>query len=269
MRLALYRWEQREPAARTIAQLEELGYDDLQLAGDLNRYDPGEVVDALARHGRKVRGGVADMFGDRDLAHPDAGARAQTVAYLCQLVDLVAAVGGLTVTMVPVAIGRVEPVADAATEWSRCVEGMRAVGNHAGERGIRIAVEALNRFETLLIQRADQGLELADAVGLPNVGVCLDTFHMNIEEPDPVAALRLAAPRLFEVHVGETTRGVPGSGQLDWPEILRTVREVGYRGPLTLETVPAPERVPGRSELPSDDDIARAAARSLRAILGS
>ena len=92
----------------------------------------------------------------------------------------------------------------------------------------------------------DKALALAEAVG-PDCGVCLDIFHMNIEEADPMAAIRAAAGRLVNFHVAENNRMAPGLGTLDWPTIIATLQEVGYDGALSAEFCPPLDRTPANA----------------------
>src|SRR5438034_11118 len=88
-----------------------------------------------------------------------------------------------------------------------------------GYESIEIAGEPLNRFETYLFNRAAQALALADAVS-PDCGVCLDAFHLNIEEENMYDAIRLAGKRLFDFHVADNNRFACGLGQLKWKKIV-------------------------------------------------
>ena len=94
---------------------------------------------------------------------------------------------------------------------------------HGKKKGVKIAVEPLNRFETYFFNRAAQALALADAVS-PECGVCLDAFHLNIEEEDMYDAIRLAGKRLFDFHVADNNRFAAGLGQLDWKKIVAHTR---------------------------------------------
>lgn len=106
-----------------------------------------------------------------------------------------------------------------------------------------LALEPLNRFETYFLNRADQALRLAQDVG-PDCGVCLDVFHMNIEEQDMFAAIRKVGKKLVDVHVAENNRLAPGMGNVDWRKFVATLREVGYQGALTMEAVAPVDRTP-------------------------
>jgi sugar phosphate isomerase/epimerase len=124
---------------------------------------------------------------------------------------------------------------------SRSARWLREVYTHSEKAGIRLAIEPLNRFETYLINRGDQALALADEVG-PNCGICLDLFHMNIEESDLLEAFRNGKGRTFDVHIADNNRFAPGMGTLNFSQIVETIKSTGYDGALTLEFVATVDR---------------------------
>ena len=246
-------WMRDEPLEETVSRLARAGYDGIELNGEPARYDAPEVRDCLERHEIEAWGAVTLMEHEgRDMLHPDQYVRVGTETYLRDTIDLIAAIGGRTLCCVPSTIGKTRPLADVDSEWSWCVDALRRLGDHAGERGVRIALEPITRFETYFLNRAEQALRLADDVGLENVGVCLDTYHMNMEEEDPLAAIRAVGDRLFDFHVADSNRMPAGEGTLDWAELLGVVWEVGYDGFLTVEVEPARDHTPLRS-VPEQD----------------
>jgi D-psicose/D-tagatose/L-ribulose 3-epimerase len=110
---------------------------------------------------------------------------------------------------------------------------------------VTLAVEPLNRFETDIANTTLHGLQLVEAVGLKSVGVMLDTFHMNMEDPDIPAAIRAAGPRLAHFQANENNRGFVGSGHIDWAAVARALRDIGYKGPITLEPFRRDDERPG------------------------
>jgi sugar phosphate isomerase/epimerase len=128
---------------------------------------------------------------------------------------------------------------------------------------VRIALEPLNRFETNFLNKHDQALCLADAVG-PDVGVCLDAFHINIEESDPFAAIKKVGKRLNNFHIADNNRRAPGEGTYDWKKLLSTLKEAGYTGFLTTEFVVPMDRSPLAKK--SEDSGTTATAEELKFI---
>jgi sugar phosphate isomerase/epimerase len=258
MRLAGQNWMRPEPVERTIARLAEAGFDALEIGAEPGRHRPDRVRRLLERHGLACWGAVSIMTAGRDLISERADVRRATLRYCLDSVDLVADLGGDVFTVVPAEVGRVTPRAAPATEWAWCRDALRRVADRARARGVRLAVEPLNRFETSFLNRHDQALAMAEAVG-DDVGIALDVFHLNIEERDPLGAIRRAGRRLLDVHVADTNRHPPGRGHWDWAGFVRALKAVRYGGCLTCEVVVPFDRTPRGATRQSDPRTAGAA----------
>ena len=241
--IATHHWMRPEPIRRTIERMQQTGVEGLEVAGELDRLNAAEVRALLKEHGRRCWGAVALTLGERNLAARSMAQREQTVDHMKRVATFAKECGGEILTLVPATVGKLVADATPAEEWAWIVEGVKEVHAHAEKEGICIAIEPINRFETYLINRVDQALALADAVA-PSCGVCLDLFHMNIEEADLHAAIRLARGRIHDVHVADSNRLAPGQGMLDFTAIVKTIREAGYAGALTLEFAAPIDRTP-------------------------
>ncbi|OWY14185.1 D-tagatose 3-epimerase [Thioclava sp. JM3] len=122
-----------------------------------------------------------------------------------------------------------------AARADRTIEGFSQVAPLARSAGVVLAVEALNRFETDILNTTRQAVELVDAVNDPGCQLMLDTFHMNMEDRSIADAIRLAGPRIAHFQANENHRGHPGTGHLDWTAIMRALHQVSYDGPISLE----------------------------------
>jgi len=243
MHIAAHNWMRAESIQRSLQRMRAHGIDSIEIAGEPDQYDTREVRALLKEHGQRCWGAVTLTLGERNLVARDAAQREATVDYMKRVVTMVQELDGEIVSLVPVTVGKVVADGTPEEEWKWLVEGVKEVYHHAERAGVRVAIEPLNRFETYLINRCDQALALADAVG-PNCGVCLDVFHMNIEEADLHAAFRHAKGRIHDVHLADSNRFAPGMGQLDFGAILETLRGVGYDGALSLEFVATVDRTP-------------------------
>jgi sugar phosphate isomerase/epimerase len=115
------------------------------------------------------------------------------------------------------------------------VEGLAAVGAFAAEAGVVVLLEALNRYEDHMVNTLADAAAIARTVGSPGVRVLGDTYHMNIEEADPCAALREAADVLGAVHLSDSNRFEPGAGHVPFADILGTLRDMSFDGVLSVE----------------------------------
>ena len=243
MHLAIHNWMKVEPIDVTVRRLAKYGYKSLEIQGEPYKYDTKAVRKLLVEHGVRCWGSVTLMLDDRNLLAQDEAQRAKSVQYTKDCITMVMELGGEVISVVPSTVGKIVPDSTPENEWAWCVEAMKEVNDHGRKCGVKIGIEPINRFETYFVNRGAQALALAEAVG-PDCGVCLDIFHMNIEEDDPLAAIRAAGDRLVNFHVADNNRMACGMGTLDWPTIVETLREVGYDGALSVEFCPPLDRTP-------------------------
>ncbi|HSB66273.1 MAG TPA: sugar phosphate isomerase/epimerase family protein, partial [Anaerolineales bacterium] len=109
------------------------------------------------------------------------------------------------------------------------------------EWGVRLAFEPLNRYETDLVHTVHEGMELLELVSRANLGLLLDTFHMNIEEPDILEGIQQAGKNILHFHVADSNRWYPGAGHLDFSAILNSLQSTGYTGWISGEFLPLPD----------------------------
>ena len=120
--------------------------------------------------------------------------------------------------------------------WEQSVKSMREIIKTAEDCGVTYCVEAVNRFETCLINTAKEALAYIEEIDSKNIGVLLDTYHMNIEEDSLGDAIRLVGKdRLKSFHTGDNNRRAPGRGHIDWDEVFGALSEIGYTGRIVSE----------------------------------
>jgi D-psicose/D-tagatose/L-ribulose 3-epimerase len=181
----------------------------------------------------------AVMPPTRDLVADDPSIVAATADYLRGCIDVAARVGaGVVGGPIYASVGRtwLLDAGERRKTIARLVTNLAPLAEAAAAQGVVLAMEPLNRFETSLINTVDQALEVVDAVDSPGLGILLDTFHMGIEEKDLAAAIRRAGPRLAHFQASGSDRGAPGNDHLDWPSIAEAIVEVGYGGPICIES---------------------------------
>lgn len=243
MHLSMHNWMRAEPLEVTVRRLAKYGYKSIEIGGEPEVYNTSEVRGLLREHNLRCWGSISLMFTGLDLIQADEAGREKTVQYLKDCVTMVRELDGEVMSVVPSEVGKTAAQTDEETEWNWAVEGLKEVYTHAMKQGIKLALEPLNRFETNFLNRHDQALMLASAVG-PECGVCLDAYHMNQEEADFGAALQAAGDKLFDFHVADNNRMACGQGQLDWHKIVRCLEDIGYDGALTVEFVAPLDRTP-------------------------
>ena len=115
------------------------------------------------------------------------------------------------------------------------VSSMKTLAKRAAEYGITYGIEAVNRFEGVIVNTSKEALYYVNMVDSKNVGILLDTYHMNIEENNIGDAIRTAGNKLVGLHVGENNRTAPGRGHLDWNEIYSALKDVNFSGRIVAE----------------------------------
>lgn len=227
-----------EPLEASFKRLHRFGYDGIELAGEPDQLDRDEIKRLMERYGIGCTSICGIYKPERDLSSSDPAVRARAVNYVKACADLAADVGAAVVIVVPSPVGKSAPGTTVQEEWKNAVSSIREAGEYAASRGIRLAIEALNRFETYLVNKLDTARKLVEEAGVSSVGIMADLFHMNIEERNPCQAIRDIAPHLVHVHIADNTREAAGLGITDFESVLRTLIEVGYQGPLTMEFLP-------------------------------
>lgn len=227
-----------EALARLAPRIREWGFDTIELpVEDLGDWDPGRAADLLGALGLDATV-VLVMGPGRELVAADGRTVAATREYLRGVVDAAAAVGSPVIAGPAYAsVGRTWRVDDRPAAYRELREHLAPVCEYAAERGVTVAVEPLNRYETSLINTVDQALEALE--GLAGCALALDVYHMNIEETDLPAAIGRAAGRIGHVQVSANDRGAPGRDHLDWPALLNALDRAGYTGPVVIESFTA------------------------------
>ncbi|MDH3709508.1 MAG: sugar phosphate isomerase/epimerase [Cyclobacteriaceae bacterium] len=243
MHIAIHNWMRAEPLEQTAARISRQGYHALEIQGAPELYDLSEVRELLKKYNLKCWGSVTLMMEERNLVARDEAQRATSIQYVKDIITMVKELDGHMVSVVPGTVGKIVPDGRPKEEWDWAVEALKDCYEYAETSGVLIGIEPINRFETYFINRGSQALALAEAVG-PNCGVCLDIFHMNLEESDYQQTIRDCRHRLVGFHVADNNRFAPGMGTLNWKEIISTLKEVGYDGALSVEFCPPLDRTP-------------------------
>ncbi|WP_270087721.1 sugar phosphate isomerase/epimerase family protein [Sphingobacterium sp. SYP-B4668] len=243
MELSIHNWMRAETLETTIRRIAGLGYTKLEIAGTPEQYDTKQVRQLLQQYNISCWGSVTLMLGERNLLAKDEAQRARSVQYVKDVVRMVKELEGTMVSVVPGTVGKIVAEARPEEEWQWAVDSLKEIYDYAEESDILLGIEPINRFETYFINRGDQALVLAEAVG-PKCGVCLDSFHMNMEESDIYEAIRRTKGRLVGFHVADNNRMAPGMGHLDWARIVNTLREIGYDEVLSVEFCSPLDRTP-------------------------
>lgn len=238
--LALLSGTFEEKAAKAAA----LGYDGVELmVRDPAGLDWAHVKATLAGVGLEAPQIVTgELFGVDGLCivTPDDDLYRRTTARLHAVIDLAAYLDAPLVNVGRLR-GRLDWMKGVANPWQEAVERFGAVARYAGARGVRIALEPINRYEADYIHSTQDGLRMVADVGEASLGLMLDIFHMNIEDVSIAGSLCEAGPTCWHVHIADSNRLYPGAGHLDFAPIFAALRAMGYTGYVSAELFPRPD----------------------------
>jgi 5-keto-L-gluconate epimerase len=226
-----------------IAKIAGWGYNGVELAiRDPDLVDIGTLESILIDHGLKVPAiGTGQAWGDEGLSFtsPDEDVRYAAVNRIKRQIQLAHRFNALVI------IGLIRGVTPTGQKKAQSMhyltQCLQECLEAASVKGVYLALEPLNRYETDLIHTSEEGLELIQQVGSPNLGLLLDTFHMNIEEAVIEESIRTCGEHVFHFHVADSNRKYPGAGHLNFGSILTALVSTGYKGWVSGEFLPSPD----------------------------
>ena len=216
------------------AKVEGLDFLEIPLM-KLDQFDPKAVLKRKNEVGIDVVTSNVILADEHDITSKNPEFRKNGVEYLKRCVDATAAVEGKCFSGVIYSQYCKATALPTEDDWKWSAEGLRAVAEHARQYGITLGMEPVTRYESNLINTCEQALRLVDMIGLDNVNVHLDSYHMNVEEKSFYEATKLAKGRLCHYHMCECDRGIPGTGHVDWDGIFRALKENDYHGRIGME----------------------------------
>ncbi len=255
-----------------LEKIKDWGYDAFEMCvGQLD-------ADEISRFAAKAESlGLArtalDVYAasDMDIISPDPAMQKKAVDFIKACLSKARDLGS-TVFSGPVfqGLGNTSQAAPTKDEWKRAVELLRGCAEHGQQVGVRLAAEPLNRFEMYLVNTMDQAYQFCKDVDNDYFGILADTHHSNIEEYSVAQSYGKVLDKIFNVHISENNRGIPGEGHAAMPELFETLKKGGYEGHLVVEAFNAnvPEMRPllrlWRPFVDSEDEIAIKALKYMK-----
>lgn len=229
-----------------VKKIKEMGYDILEVAvEDKDLIDWPKLKQMVKDEGLQVT--ISGAFGpDRDISSVDPAVRENGLQYIVDCIRIAEDMSSpIFAGPVYSAVGKTRIVSEEQKKQERdwCIENLVKAGKIAQECGVVVGVEPLNRFETDMVNTADQALSMVKEVSHKNIKISLDTFHCNIEEKNiPDAIRKVGKELLCHVQGNESDRGTPGTGHLDWKGIKEALDDINYEGAMVIETFGAPSK---------------------------
>ncbi len=228
---------------KNLSHIARLGYDGVELAvRDPKLVDPDQLETLLRKYGLSVPAiGTGQAWGEEKLSFTsdNADCRRSAIERIKSHIPLAARFHALIIIGL---IRGITPKGQShAVSLDYLVECLKECAAEAALDGVRLALEPINRYETDLIANVEEGLSLLERVEADNLGLLLDTFHMNIEEAVIEKSIQVCGSHIFHFHVADSNRWYPGAGHLDFKSILSTLQQTGYPGYISGEFLPQPD----------------------------
>ncbi|MHA1377546.1 MAG: sugar phosphate isomerase/epimerase family protein [Candidatus Helarchaeota archaeon] len=244
MKYAISNWIYgEEPLKKAFERLAKFGYDGIEIKGEPEKYEIRELKDLMHSYNIKTASVCGmwpwdphDHMKTRDLANPDLKVRELGIKYAEKALEFGNKLGANCFICVVGGCGKTKKLHEK--EWEYGVESVKKLGKKAIETGVMIAIEPINRYELYLLNNVHEGLKFINDVNSDGVKLMLDTFHMNIEEKDPAQSIRIAGKQLIHLHVGDSNRQSVGRGHIDFKGIIRSLKEINFKGYLAMEPLP-------------------------------
>lgn len=222
-----------------IQKVSELGFDAIEIAvEDPELIDCDFIAKALEENNLKCT--LCGAFGpNRDLTHENESVRKEGMAFIQTCIKLASSLGSALFTgpmYSAVGKARMVPEQQRLKEWDRAVKNLREICLIAEDQGVQLAIEPLNRFETDLVNRSDDVIKMVQDINHPSAKICLDGFHMHIEDGNIKNAILAAKENLVHVQVSESHRGISGTGSFDWVGLKNGLEAIDYNGHIVIES---------------------------------
>lgn len=221
-----------------LERCKRMGFDAVEIIPfDPDNFPAAKVKSVAADLGLTINTGYG-MPERYNIISPDPAVRRAGVEFSKRLIDLSNEAGARVFGgMIYCGWGYLTGRMRTEDEWKWGVENYREIASYAQDSsGLILGIEPVNRFESHFINTAADAVKFIQAVGMPNVKVHLDTFHMIREEDDFGRAVRQTNGHLGYVHACENQRGIPGSGLVPWVQFFTALKQVGYDGCITIES---------------------------------
>lgn len=223
----------REAAELAVPEAARYGLAFVEIALlDPPAVDAGHTRALLEKHGVAAVCSLGLPDDSRPTSNPD-----KAVDFLTMALDKTAAIGAAALSgVIYGSIGERTGKPPTQAEYDKVTSVMEKVAGHARKLGLKLGLEAVNRYENHMLNTADQTVRLIERIGAPNIFAHLDTYHMNIEEKGLANGILRAREHLGYIHLSESDRGVPGTGTVAWDEVFGALAAIGFKGGMALES---------------------------------
>ncbi len=230
-----------EGLAENIIKIKKLGYDGVELAvRSPDKIDIKWLKSYLNDHNIVVPAiGTGQILSEEGLSftNPDIEIRRKAIERVKLHVQLAKELNAQVIIGLARGLINEKLSIDVQEQW--LIEAFTDIALE--DKSVKLVIEPINRYETNNINTVESGLSFIEKTGMDNIGLLLDTFHMNIEEPSITESIHLAKDKCFHFHIADSNRWYPGAGHINFQEIVNTLRDIDYNGFMTAEMLPLPD----------------------------
>ncbi|MGP1507337.1 MAG: D-psicose 3-epimerase [Sphaerochaeta sp.] len=263
-----------------IPKVKKLGFDILEINGGTivswTEFARQNLVNQARSEGIELSYGLGNTI-DHDVSSPDEKVRECGVRFMTEMIKSIGRMGGGVIQgSTYCAWPNKLPKGESKQHYiDQSLKSMKELATVAEDNNVILNCEVLNRFEQFILNTCAEAVPFVKEINSPNIGILLDTFHMNIEEESLSSAILKAGPYLKGLHCGETDRKPVGMGRVPWIEIRRALDQIGFDGPIIEEPFVMPGGQVGQDisvwrnviENPNLDDLAAQSAQYMRRVL--
>ena len=247
--ITLSSFKNLEPIQVTLEKLKNQGFSTVEVYGEPDFIDVKNLMDQFDSYSIKVSG-VTGMWGlsstdnkSRNLVTTDSRLRLAAQNYVKKCVTLCHDLGGKTFNiclfsdepLISDGNHKFLPVEMKRKLISSLVRPLRELAEYASDYGIDLVIEPLNRYSTPICTSSEDAKYIVNQLNHENMGIMLDTFHMNIEEDSIYETIVVTSSLLRHMHVSDNNRKMPGFAHIDFDEVVRALKKIKYSKFITFE----------------------------------
>lgn len=228
------------PLEKTMEFVAKTGYDGIEIRAAVDDYNWNDI----RKHAENLNLEISGLTGDtgwpneeQDLANANADNRKKAVAYFERQIEAVKEVGGEYLVVCPSAVGKTAPMGAPGEDWKWSIDSVQKLTKKAEELDITLVIEPLNRYESCLVNTGAHGVDFVQEINHLKVKMLLDSYHMNIEDPDLESPFLNAGNKLHILHVADSNRRAIGRGHIDFTPFISGIKKVDFDGYVVVEAM--------------------------------
>lgn len=214
----------------------KIGYSGIELAvRDPKIIDYNEILKTLKEEDIVVSAiGTGRAFTEEGLSLSsfDENIRRKAIERIKEDIDLAEKFGSFVI----IGLIRGKPE-DKERALKILKESIKECGEYAQKIGVKILIEPINSLETTLLNKLSETYNFIEELGLDNLGILADTYHMSKEEKSIYDEIVKYRDKIWYIHTADNNRGIPGTGNLDFSEVFKALKNINYDGFISLECV--------------------------------